>query len=304
MTITVAFASQAELDRMAPAPAGARYIVWDIEHEQPTPVDLVIARYMIPAAALAALDPATVRVVQGQSLGYDGVAAALPAGITYCNAVAVHEASTGELALALILASLRGIPAAVDAQREARWAHARQPGLAGRTVLLLGVGGVGAEIEARLSGFDVSLVRVARTARDGVHGFDELPALLPSADVVILAVPLTAETTRLVDAPFLAAMKIGALLVNVSRGAVVDTDALLASLETGRVTAALDVTDPEPLPPAHPLWRAAGVLITAHIGGHTAAMAGRIDTVIREQVRRIVAGEQPANVVIPASREN
>ncbi|MEP6478396.1 MAG: 2-hydroxyacid dehydrogenase [Rhodoglobus sp.] len=302
MTITVALPDAAILHRLQPAPTGVHFVVWDVADEPAAfPIDLLVLRYMIPAADLARLAAVRVGVVQSQTLGYDGVRDALPPGTVYCNAVDVHEASTGELTLALVLASLRGIPAAAVDQRDGRWAHAQHPGLAGKTVLLVGVGGVGREIEGRLAPFDVTLLRVARTARTDergvVHGFDRLPELLGEADVVILAVPLTDDTRHLVDAPFLEATKPGALIVNVSRGPVVDTQALVAALEAGRVTAALDVTDPEPLPADHPLWRAPGVLITPHLGGHTDAMSGRVDRLVREQIRRLLAGEPPKNLI-------
>lgn len=264
----------------------------------PGPADLLVLPYMIAAPHLRALDGVPVGLVQSQTLGYDGVRDHLPAGLRYCNAVGVHEASTGELALALVLADLRGIPDAVRDATSGAWNHRRRRGLAGRRVLVVGVGGVGREIVARLEPFDVDLVRVARTARDGVHGVDELPHLLSGAEVVILAVPLGEETRGLVDAGFLAAMPDGALLVNVSRGPVVDTEALLAEVSSGRLRAALDVTDPEPLPPDHPLWTTPGVLITPHSGGDTDAMDARVDAVILEQVRRFEAGEPPANLVI------
>lgn len=264
----------------------------------PGPVDLLVLPYMLAAPELRHLDGLPIGLVQSQTLGYDGVAENLPAGLRYSNAVGVHEASTGELALALVLADLRGIPDAVRDARDGAWNHRRRPGLAGRRVLVVGVGGVGREVITRLEPFGVDLVRVARTARDGVHGVDELPTLLPHADVVILAVPLGDETRGLADAAFLAAMPDGALLVNVARGPVVDTDALLAELTAGRLRAALDVTDPEPLPPGHPLWTAPGLLVTPHLGGDTAAMDGRVDALVREQVRRIQAGEPPAHLVI------
>lgn len=267
-------------------------------HPFPGPVDLLVLPYMMPTADLRHLDGLPIGLVQSQTLGYDGVAEHLPAGLRYSNAVGVHEASTGELALALVLADLRGIPDAVRDARDGAWNHRRRPGLAGRRVLVVGVGGVGREVIARLEPFGVDLVRVARTARDGVHGVDELPALLPHADVVILAVPLGDDTRGLVDADILAAMRDGALLVNVARGPVVDTEALLAELAAGRLRAALDVTDPEPLPPDHPLWTAPGLLVTPHLGGDTAAMDGRVDALVREQVRRIQAGEPPAHLVI------
>ncbi len=180
-----------------------------------------------------------------------------------CNARGVHEASTAELALALTLASLRGIPGFVRAQQQERWQGDFHPALADRSVLIVGYGAIGSAIEDRLTPFELTRVaRVARsartTARGPVHQLAELPALLPEADVVILSTPLNETTRHLVDAEFLARMKDGALLVNVARGPVVDTKALLAELESGRITAALDVTDPEPLPQGHPLWHAPG----------------------------------------------
>ncbi len=168
---------------------------------------------------------------------------------------------------------------------------------ADRRVLVVGYGAIGAAIEARLRAFECEVVRVARTARDGVHAIAELPELLPTADVVILIVPLTSETRGLVDAGFLAAMKQDALLVNLARGAVVVTDDLLAALHDGRVRAALDVTDPEPLPADHPLWDAPGVLISPHAGGASTAMWPRAHRLVREQLARFVAGEPLVNVM-------
>lgn len=281
----------------------ARIVVWvPGDPPLPDPVDLLVLPYMIPAPELRKLAGMPVRVVQSQTLGYDGVAETLPAEMTYCNAVDVHEGSTAELVLALVLASLRGIPHAVNDARDGAWRHRRQPGLAGRRVLLIGVGGVGREVIRRIEPFDVRLDLVARTARAGVHGVADLPELLPTADVVVVAVPLGDETRGLVDAAFLAAMREGALLVNVARGPVVDTDALVAAVREGRVRAALDVTDPEPLPPGHPLWSLPGVLVTPHLGGDTDAMDTRVDRLVVEQVRRLRAGEPPANVVLGPPR--
>lgn len=288
--------------RLGPQLDDVRLEVWAPGSAEPFPgpVDLLLLPYMIPALELRHLAGLPIGLVQSQTLGYDGVAENLPAGLRYCNAVDVHEGSTGELTLALILGMLRGIPQAVRDADRGVWDHRRQPGLAGRRVLLLGAGGVGREIIRRLDPFDVQLTVVARTARDGVRGLDELPALLPEAEVVIVAVPLSAETRHLVDAAFLARLPDGALLVNVSRGPVVDTDALLAELGTERIRAALDVTDPEPLPPRHPLWSAPDVVITPHVGGDTDAMDARVDRIVVEQVRRMRAGEPPLDLVIGA----
>ena len=298
--ITVVVPTNGLRRRLAPQLGDVRFEVWAPGWAEsfPGPADLLVLPYLIPAAGLRALAGLPVGVVQSQTLGYDGVAEHLPAGLVYCNAVGVHEGSTAELALALILGMLRGVPDAIrDADRGA-WEHRRHPGLAGRRVLVLGAGGVGREVVRRLEPFDVDLEVVARSARPGVHGPADLPGLLAAAEIVIVAVPLSAESRGLVDAGFLAAMPDGALLVNVSRGPVVDTDALVAELRSGRLRAALDVTDPEPLPSGHPLWTLPGVLITPHLGGDTDAMDARVDRIVREQVRRLASGEPPLDVVV------
>jgi phosphoglycerate dehydrogenase-like enzyme len=237
-------------------------------------------------------------VVQTLTAGYEHVLPYLPDGVMLCNARGVHDASTAELAVALTLASLRRIPEFVRAQQREEWAFGMYDALADKTVLIVGYGAVGAAVERRLVPFECDVLRVARTARDGVAGFDALPSLLGRVDVVILTVPLTDQTRRLVNAEFLAAMRDGTLLVNVARGGVVDTDALLAELSTGRLRAAVDVTDPEPPPPGHPLWSAPGLLISPHVGGSTTAFEPRARRLLRAQLERFAAGEPLANVVV------
>jgi phosphoglycerate dehydrogenase-like enzyme len=238
------------------------------------------------------------QVVQTQTAGVDHVWPYLPPGVTLCNGRGIHDASTAELALTLTLASLRGIPEFVRAAANGEWSHQWRPALADQSVLILGYGQIGAAIEARLKPFEVSeVVRVARTKRDGVHSFHELPELLPKADIVIVVVPQTAETVGLVDANFLNAMRRGALLVNVSRGPVVRTDHLLEALAQKHIWAALDVVDPEPLPQDHPLWEAPQCLISPHVGGATAAMLPRSRHLIREQLWRYSRGEDLQNVM-------
>jgi phosphoglycerate dehydrogenase-like enzyme len=237
------------------------------------------------------------RVVQTLTAGVDHVRPFVPEGVALCNARGVHDASTAELAVALTLASLRGIPDFVRAQDEHRWSFATYPSLADRTVLIVGYGSIGAALEQRLEGFECDVLRVARRARDGVADLSALPDLLPAADVVVLVVPETDQTRGMVDARFLARMRDGALLVNVSRGPVVDTDALVAELQRGRLRAALDVTDPEPLPADHPLWAAPGVLVSPHVGGGTTAFPPRAYALVRDQLARFAAGEPLRNVV-------
>ena len=235
-------------------------------------------------------------VVQTMTAGVEHIRPFVPAGVLLCNGRGIHDASTAELAVALTLASLRGIPGFVRAQDRQRWAHRPLQALADKRVLIVGYGQIGAAVEERLRAFEVASVdRVARTARDGVHGQEDLPALLPHADVVVLVVPATGETRGLVDRAFLGRMKDGALLVNVARGSVVVDDDLLAELRTGRLTAALDVTDPEPLPVHHPLWSAPGLLLTPHVGGASSAMWPRAHRLVREQLQRFSHGQPLVN---------
>jgi phosphoglycerate dehydrogenase-like enzyme len=236
-------------------------------------------------------------VVQTLTAGVEHLRPYVGEGVRLCNARGVHDASTAELALALVLASLRGIPDFVRAQDRGRWAHAERPSLADRTVLLVGYGSVGAAVERRLLPFECDVVRVARSAREGVAGIEALADLLPLAHVVVLTVPLTDESRGMVDAAFLAGMRDGALLVNVSRGPVVDTEALVGELRAGRLTAALDVTDPEPPPPGHALWSLPGLLLSPHVGGNTSAFLPRALRLVRAQLERFAAGQPLANVM-------
>jgi len=286
-------------EALGPLPDDVELLEWDLDGPAPRPhIDLVVRPNVRGLAPLEWLSTVTTRLVQSPAIGFDGVSGVLPPGHRLANAAGVHEDSTAELAVTLVLAAQRDLPFYVQAADQGRWATRLSPGLSGRTVLLLGVGGVGQAVEARLRPFGPEIVKVARAARDGVHGVDELPTLLPEADVVVVAVRLDDSTVRLVDAGFLARMRDGALLVNAARGAVVDTDAVVAETSTGRLRAALDVTDPEPLPPDHPLWRIPGVLVTPHVAGATPDATPRMARLVRAQVDRMLAGEPPLNVVV------
>jgi phosphoglycerate dehydrogenase-like enzyme len=197
-----------------------------------------------------------------------------------------------------VFATLRAPTDFVRAKERAEWAHSERQSLADKTVLIVGYGSIGAAVETRLRPFECDVLRVARRARDGVAGFGELPTLVDWADVVVLTVPLTDQTRGLVDATFLARMRDGAVLVNVSRGAVVDTDALLAELFAGRIGAALDVTDPEPPPAGHPLWSAPNLILTPHVGGNTSAFRPRAVRLMTAQLERFARGEPLVNVVV------
>ena len=239
--------------------------------------------------------------------GFEAALPFLPPSVLLSNAVGVHDAATAELAVGLILASLRGIDNASRAMTTATWIHGHHTSLADRRVLIVGAGGVGSALARRLDGFEVEVTMVARSRRgtaggpDEVAAMSELEGLLPSADVVVLALPLTEETRGLVDAAFLARMREGSLLVNVARGPVVRTDDLASALKSGRIRAALDVTDPEPLPVDHPLWRCPNLLITGHLGGNTTSFPPRAIRLIAEQLRRWRAGEPALHVVAGAN---
>ena len=287
-------------------PDGVEVLEWDLEGPPPVAsgrrIDLVVPPYMGAAARLGALAGVDVGLVQSQSIGYDDIADALPPGHVFANAASVHETSTAELTLALVLAAQRGIPDFVRAASDGRWAPARHESLADRRVLLLGYGGVGRAIEERLAPFEVDLTRVASHARDDaagrIHGIDELPQLLPVAEIVIVGVPLDDATTGLVGREFLAALPDGALVVNIARGRVADTDAIFAEATSGRLRFALDVTDPEPLPDGHPLFALPNVLISPHVGGASTAMMPRMARLLRRQIERMLRGEAPLNVVL------
>lgn len=293
----------------ADAASDLETITWNARepHPRQDEIRFVVMPYSGASRALG-LVPSLPRleVVQLLSAGYEHVLDSIPDGVTLCNAAGVHDTSTAELALALALAAQRSLPEFAAAQQEHRWMRmVAHRSLADSRVLLVGYGNIGRSVARRLAPFEVSLTAVASRARSGdefverVHPVSDLPVLLPLHDVVILVVPLTAATRGLVDREFLAAMPDGALLVNVARGAVVDTDALVDACRDGRIRAALDVTDPEPLPPEHPLWDAPGVLITPHVGGATRAFTPRAHALVLDQLRRYADSRPLANVVRP-----
>lgn len=307
MTFTLSVPSGVLLSALAGPgvlPPDVHLVQWDLHTEPPlSQIDLVVAPYMgdwlssLPAAAKV-----RPRLVQGQMLGFDGVADALTPGMPYANAATVHESSTAELAVGLILASQRGLDDFIRQAQTGPPIARTYPSLADRRVLLLGTGGVGRAIAHRLAPFEVVLTRVGRTARrddlGDVHDMSELPGLLPSAEVVILTVPLTQDTSRMVDDAFLASLPDGALLVNVARGGVVDTEALVRATQGGRLRAALDVTDPEPLPAGNQLLRLPNVIVSPHIGGDSTAMTPRMTRLILQQIERLQSGQRPLHLVV------
>ncbi|HKX69172.1 MAG TPA: 2-hydroxyacid dehydrogenase [Intrasporangium sp.] len=290
---------------------GVEPVVWDLSHAHGREAEfrLVVPPYMGPPPRVERFrDLPALEVVQLLSAGYETVLDRIPPGVALCNGAGIHDASTAELALTLTLASERDLATHLLAQSSSSWAPPRMwRALADKRVLVVGYGRIGHAIVRRLLPFEVEVTVVASRARggddlvDAVHGIDELPALARTADVLILVVPLTDSTRGLVDADLLARLPNDALVVNVARGPIVDTDALVAECSSGRLRAALDVTHPEPLPADHPLWRAPGVIITPHVGGATSAMAPRALALLRRQVEALRDGRPLDNVVKPAT---
>ncbi|MFF8838154.1 2-hydroxyacid dehydrogenase [Streptomyces sp. NPDC015130] len=286
---------------MGGLPDGFRADVWTGGPELPDSVDtveVIVPPFDVADAELARLaELPRLKLVQLESVGVEWIRPFVPGGVTLCNARGAYDAAVSEWIIGVSLAHLLRLPHFGQARRDERWDYGPTDSLEGKRVLVVGHGSIGAALSARLAAFDVEVVGVARRAREGVHGIEELPKLLPEADIVVLLVPLTPTTAGLVDAAFLAGMRDGALLVNAARGGLVDNDALLAELHGGRLRAALDVTDPEPLPAGHPLWSAPGLLLTPHVAGSNGTPPAKAMALAKAQLERYAAGRPLANVI-------
>ncbi|HEV7948782.1 MAG TPA: 2-hydroxyacid dehydrogenase [Glaciihabitans sp.] len=279
--------------------------VWNIDDGRAAPeADMLVTHHPLVSGTKDRLREMTsLRHVHLMSLGYDWITPVLPPNATLSNSRGAIEDSTAEMGIALILAGLRELPSHVRHQHQQLWRDPYTSSLQQSTVLILGYGGLGTALEERLIPFKPKdIIRVASTARttpsgQQIHAQDELPALLPTADVVIVAVPLTDSTRNLVDAHFLELMADASLLVNIGRGGVVDTSALVAELTSGRLRACLDVVEPEPLPAGHPLWSLENCLLTPHVAANTHATTALLAKLAREQILAIAQGKTPANVI-------
>lgn len=281
-----------------------------VGHADLAEVEFLVPPFRDPDVPSALPAMRRLRVVQTLEAGVDWLAPAIPPDVTLCNARGTHESTVAEWILGAILAAQRGLATFVLNQARQRWSPPLQDGhwvdpkvdeLQDKTALIIGYGGIGAAVEQRLTAFGVTVLRIAKRARGQIADMTQLDHLLNRADIVIVLVPLTPGTEHLVNTSFLNKMRPGALLVNASRGPVVDTHALLKALHAQRVRAALDVTDPEPLPPGHPLWSAPGVLISPHAAGDTPQRFHRSWRLVREQLLKYRAGE-PLNNVVTARR--
>lgn len=281
-------------------------VVWDMKDAPPRDdIELVVPPYMSSPKRLTRLSELPgLKAVQLATAGFEHALQYLPKGVSLANGRGIHDTSTAELAIGLAIAAQRAIPESVRAQADGEWLQiAGRPSLADRKALIVGYGSIGRAIVQRLQVLEVECTVVASRARagddlvDSVHGIDELPGLLPTAEVVFLILPLTDDTRHLVDEKFLAALPDDALVVNVARGGIIDTDALVRACASGRVRAALDVTDPEPLPQDHPLWTTSGVLITPHVGGATTAFTPRLIKLLRQEIPHFVETGELTNTV-------
>ena len=282
---------------------GVEVVVWDGTGDPPEGLGFLVPDYRGTLKVLADLpELPDLEVVQTQLAGYEGQLELLPSGVTLCNARGVHDDATAEHAVGLALAVLRRVPEAVRGHGSWQRLQEGMQSLADSRVLILGYGSIGGAVAERLVPMKARITAVATSERSDdlvgtVHGLEVLPELLPEQDVVVVLVPLSEATRGLVGDEVLTLLPDGALVVNVARGGVLDTDAVVR--HAGRLRFALDVTDPEPLPDGHPLWEAPGVLITPHVAGGTTAMLPRVASLVRSQLRRWVDGESLANVVSP-----
>ena len=269
----------------------------------PDPADLAKITFYVPAYmyGAAALTPiasmGSLQVIQSPNAGVDDVIPLRPKGVVLCNAAGVHDASTAELAVGLAIASRRGFYEFAQNQSKGQWLHASNASLTDSKVAIVGHGNIGKTIAQMLGGFEVEATSFSRSGSDGALTMENFDRLLPTFDVIILIVPLNDQTRHFINAKRLSAMKDGASLINVARGAIIDTDALVAELNSGRISCALDVTDPEPLPAGHPLWNTSNTIITPHVGGDSKAFEPRGRALVEAQLARFAAGQPLINVV-------
>ena len=270
-----------------------------VENSDLSEITFYVPTYMggRPALELTKKMP-NLKILQMPNAGYDDAMEYVRDGMTLCNGKSIHDDSTAELAVGLTIASLRGFPDFVRNQDKFNWVHVKNKSINDRKIGIIGFGSIGTTIAKMLSGFTVEIIPFTQSGRDNTIAITDLDKHLPTLDVVILILPLTKESKHLFDAKRLSLMKDGALLVNVARGLIVETNALVKELNSGRITAALDVTDPEPLPNDHPLWRAKGVLISPHVGGNTTAFESRARRLIESQLNLLAEGKPLNNVIV------
>lgn len=268
---------------------------WPADHLDATVVVVGLDHAATTGARFA--DLPQLRLVQTLHAGYELWRPYVPDGVMLSNGRGAHGGSTAEWVVAVLLAIYRELPLFRERQSAGVWQPKYTDTLLGKRAVILGAGDLATNLAARLAPFETEVVLVGRTARPGVHALSEVDRLLPEADIVVSMLPDDASTRHLIGARFLSTLRDGAVVVNAGRGSAVDTDALIPELRSGRLRAALDVTDPEPLPAGHPLWSAPGLLLTPHVAGSTAGAAERGYSVALEQISAYAAGGPPPNLV-------
>lgn len=270
-----------------------------IESSDLSEITFYVPTYMGGRAALELTKKMpNLKILQMPNAGYDDAIEYVREGMTLCNGKSIHDDSTAELAVGLTIASLRGFPDFIRNQDKSAWVHVKNQSINDKKIGIVGFGSIGKTIAKMLAGFAVEIVPFTQSGRDNTISITDLDQHLPTLDIVILILPLTAESKHLFNAKRLGLMKNGSLLVNVARGPIVETDALVKELNSGRITAALDVTDPEPLPSDHPLWQAKGVLISPHVGGNTSAFEKRAKKLIESQLQLLSEGKSLNNIIV------
>jgi phosphoglycerate dehydrogenase-like enzyme len=274
-----------------------------IRGEFPEPEILASIKFYVPPymAGARALEPiskmTSLEVIQSPNAGVDDLLEILPPGVTLCNAKGVHEVSTAELTVGLTISVRRGLATFMANQSKGLWIHDRHNALADSRVGIVGMGSIGSLIARQLEPFNVEVIGFSRSGNNLSNTMADFDDLLPTLDVVILILPLNEQSHHLMNRTRINSMKAGATLINMARGPIVDTDALVDALNRNHITAGLDVTDPEPLPVGHPLWSAPNVIITPHVGGDSSAFNPRVRALIESQLKRFATGQPLENIV-------
>jgi phosphoglycerate dehydrogenase-like enzyme len=258
---------------------------------------VVVGYENAPAVGARFAELPDLRLIQTLNAGYEQWLPVLPAGVMLSNGRGAHGGSSAEWVVAALLFIYRDLGLFHEQQSEGVWRRKDTDTLIGKRVVVLGAGDLAVNLAARLAPFETDVALVGRHARPGVHAMADVDGLLPHADAVVVLLPETDATHHIVDAAFLARLRDGTIVVNAGRGGLVDTDALVAELTSGRLRAALDVTDPEPLPAGHPLWSAPGLLLTPHVAGSTAGAWDRAWAVALRQIEVYAGGGLPPNLV-------
>jgi phosphoglycerate dehydrogenase-like enzyme len=282
-------------------PAGVKALNpknFPLEESDLSQITFYVAPYMGGRKALEwSNSMPNLKILQVPNAGFDDALEFLRPGMTLCNARGVHDASTAELAIALAISSRRGFYDFARAQQAGKWAPKRYESFNDSKIGIIGAGSIARTLASYLSPYDVEISFFSRSGSDGAIPISHLDAHLPQLDILFLVLPLNAESKHLIDKKRLKLMKDGAVLVNVGRGPIVDTEALVEELNTGRIFAGLDVTDPEPLTDGHPLWSAKNLILSPHVGGNSTAFDSRAKKLIEKQLNLISKGEEPENIV-------